>query len=145
MKVKEGQTGKKIYKKVEKGQDLRNNIRKTFWIKDGILFGRFRSTSTVKMDMIKRNNIERLSLCKGKEYPTLFSYSNFGYNDKKVREFFINEGCEGMRALAIYVDSNMVKSFFSYFLDTTQFKLPAKIFTNKQEAIEWLKKHRISN
>jgi hypothetical protein len=110
----------------------------TYEIRDGILYSVFIKNVLIDMPAAEIIVNERLELCNGKNYPTLFEYDNFEYADKEVRNYMNTEGIRGMSAGAIVTKSLTVKTFFNFYVAVSKPAIPAKVFTDREKAIAWL-------
>jgi hypothetical protein len=59
---------------------------------------------------------------------------------KEAREFLGGEmGIKGIKSAAIMTNSPLSKTIANFFLLINKPKVPTKMFTNKKEAVKWLK------
>lgn len=84
----------------------------------------------------------RLELTHNQSYPVLTRMKSLKDSTKEARDYLASaEGCNGMLANAIYVESvleNMIATFF-VFLNKPQ--CPTRIFNNEAKARVWLRKY----
>ena len=107
-------------------------------IKNGILFTTLIQEIIIDMAAAEVIVRERLELCDGKNYPSLFEFDKFKHADKKVRNYMNTEGLKGIKAGAILTTSLMVKTFMNFYLDISKPDIPAKVFSDREKAITWL-------
>ena len=107
-------------------------------IKDKILYFTYTNKGLMDMNIAETIVKERLKLCNGKDYPTLFKYDDFEYANRDVRNYMRSEGLKGINAGAILAKSSATKTFFSFYLAVSNLNIPAKVFTKEKDAIAWL-------
>ena len=126
----------KLKEKTFENNDLR------FWIEEGIIFVEF-LTSKVTLDIVKMSVRERLTRAEDKEYPIFFDSRNITYFEKDARRYSSSEeGLKNLKAGAFLIDSKAHEIIGNFFLAFNKPKIPTKLFTNKEKAIEWLKQYR---
>ena len=81
---------------------------------------------------------DRLAYAGGQSYPSLFDITHIKHSTKEARDYFANEGNEGVVASAIIVSSPMLKMAANFYIKVNQPKNPTRMFTNRDEAIKWL-------
>ncbi len=59
--------------------------------------------------------------------------------EKEARDYLANEGSEGLSAVAILVTNSVAYMAFNFYVKLSKPKVPTKFFTDKDEAIAWLK------
>ena len=106
-------------------------------IENNIVIAKY--NENILLDFNKMNKFvkKRLEVQNGKEYPVLI-YLSLKKVTKEAREYANKEGLEGIKAGAFLVDSFMTKTIFNFFLSVYSPKVPTKLFTSKEEAINWL-------
>jgi len=108
-------------------------------IENGILFCDVDTNMRLDLEGAKAIVSKRLNVCNGKSYPTLFDYGMAKYANKEVRDFFTNQGACDLPAAAFYVDNFATRIFLDCYLAVYKPPMPTKIFSNKEQAVEWLK------
>lgn len=96
----------------------------------------------LKMNVEIAENIvdERLKYCKGRSYPILADARNLVSIDSKARKFYATEkSLEGVSAGAIYIDNYLVRMLGNVWHKIEKPKVPSRLFTDKEKALEWLK------
>ncbi len=96
--------------------------------------------SSIDITSAKKINISRLEIQKGKLQPMLSDIKFVRTVSKEARDFMASEeGCEGVLAAAILVDSPITRMIGNFFMSINKPLVPTKIFTDEAEAIKWLK------
>jgi hypothetical protein len=111
------------------------------WMEDNVLVMVYKKDSVIGIDAAKEIAAFCRNFTKGIPYPVL-SYIKFVKAiSKEARDFFASkEGCEGLTKGALMVDSGFSKIMGNLFLTVHKPIIPGKIFTDRKEAMEWLKK-----
>lgn len=95
--------------------------------------------SFIDLKIAKNAVSSRLSVTAGQNYPFLIRMKSIKESTKEARDFLSSEnGCEGISAGAILVESilgNMLATFFIYL---NKPRIPIKIFKDEAKAKEWL-------
>ena len=125
----------------QEAQTINGHDYMDYQIIDGIMVCELKQKVLIDMPIAIALVEARLETCDGKRYPTIFNYDNFNYAGKDVRDFMNTKGLEGMSAGAIFTNSFAVKTFFNFFLSVTKPLIPAKVFTDREKAINWLKQY----
>lgn len=94
-----------------------------------------------KIDLASAKTIlqERLEFTKGKSVPVLVIDSGLVSMDKNARDFLSsNEGIKGIRASALISTSIVNSMLVNFILKISRPELPVKVFTKRDEAMNWL-------
>jgi len=79
-------------------------------------------------------------LSEGKKFPVFIDAGDFVSIDEEVRSFSANKVANIYTlADAIAVDSLAQKLLANFYIKNDQPAVPSKVFTNKHEALQWLK------
>jgi hypothetical protein len=109
-------------------------------IENGILFIFAPNKFKFDLNAAKFITEKRLELCNGKSYPTLIDYGeNSRYASLEARKYFTDEGEENISAAAFIACSIATRAFISSYLMIHKPGMPAKVFSNREKAIKWLK------
>lgn len=112
------------------------------WFEDGIFCGRYK-VENVDLNVAKLATQERLTFIKGISYPCLADYTKVKSTTKDARDFFATEEASSlMESLAVLTDSNLGKVIVNFYLQISKPKFPTKLFTDREEALTWLKKFK---
>lgn len=109
-----------------------------FIIEEGCVVGTFQS-DFIDLSIAQKITEYRLKLQKGKEYPLLSNIKTVKNTTKQARDFMASkEGCEGVVAAAILIDSPIGSMIINFFIRVSKPLRPTKIFTIEEEAKTWL-------
>jgi hypothetical protein len=112
------------------------------YIEDGILIARY---LTKKIDLKTAKSIvsARKEFSKNKLYPGLADASKVTSVTREAREYLSSaEAIEGLLAGAILSDSSFNAFIANFFIKVTRPRIPARIFTDENKAIEWLQQFK---
>lgn len=113
-----------------------------FEIIDNILYVTYFSGNTIAIDTAKEIVKKRLEYCEGVSYPLLVIFEGIKAMDKQARDYSSKQGSEGVLAGALLTNSVYAEFFGNFFLRLTKPEIPAKLFTDKQEALKWLEQFK---
>lgn len=124
-----------------KGHGVVENDYVTLWIEDDILVILYKKDSVIGLDAAKEIMALIKNFTHGVPHLVLSYNKNIKTISKEAREFFATkEGCEGIIKGAIVVDSGFSKIIGNLFLSVNKPVVEGKLFSNREEAVEWLKK-----
>lgn len=112
-----------------------------FTIENETLFCSYKQNIVMDLNMAKRIVKDRMEFTKGKSYPILIDFTNLKSATKEARDY-MNDPNGGLMGLTkgAFLSNNVVTTvFINLYLKINKPTIPAKFFTNKQEAIKWLK------
>ena len=112
-----------------------------YWVEEDILFGEYKhvdvNSLAIAMECVK----DRLLLANGNSYPYLLDARKLRSINKEARDYFASEESEKcMVAGAILVDSSITTIIGNFFLKINKPSIPTRIFTDKEKALDWLRK-----
>lgn len=116
-----------------------------FEISSGILF--FTYKKGLKINLKTATAVVKLRLEKtgGQTFPALIDTGGVVAIDKKARDYFTTEKAqEGISAAALVCQSFYSNMLGNLFLNLTasRRKIPAKIFRNREKALNWLMQYK---
>jgi len=117
----------------------RTEIAEFWFTDDGIL-----NCNALPVDRTIKNIIESYALVEklggGKRLCLITGLSNTGVQNKKERDFAIEQLPKYYKAMAVISDSEFGKSIANIFLIIYNLPIPVKLFTKEEEAREWVAK-----
>jgi hypothetical protein len=111
------------------------------WIEDGILFSSYKEQVTIDKATAEKIVSDRMELTKGMPYYILIDFNQLKSVTKDARDY-MNSPEGGMKGLlgGAFVSNNVVASLFvNLYLKVNKPPIPARFFTSKSEAVQWLK------
>jgi hypothetical protein len=112
-----------------------------FNIEEEILFCSYRLNLAIDLQIAKRIVEDRIKFTEGKTYPILIDFSSMKSATKEARDYMNNAegGLKGLSGGAFLSNSIVTTMFINLYLRISKPAIPAKFFTNKREALNWLK------
>lgn len=126
-------------------ETFENNYVK-IWIEDDILYSNYQKNIIIDLDIAKKIIEDRVKFTKGKNYPILIDFTNLHSVTKEAREYMNSPegGLKGLLGGAFLSNSLVTTLFVNLYLKINQPTIPAKFFTKKEDAINWLKSLKMS-
>jgi hypothetical protein len=112
-----------------------------FSLEDGILFCSYKQHLEINLATATRIIEDRVAFTEGQLYPIMIDFSNLKLVTKEARDY-MNSAEGGLKGLicGAFLSKNVVATLFvNLYLKVSHPAIPAKFFTNKAEALEWLK------
>ncbi len=119
-----------------------SNEYATFWIDDGILFFIYHPAIRIDIKAAEKVVADRLKIQAEKEYPVLCDTRGISDTDKAARDFLAKEGSLLTSAVAFLVNPPISQAITDFYIRTNKPVTPTKIFTEKYEALKFLKTYR---
>lgn len=113
-------------------------------IHEGIVFGRYPKDLYINLDIAKQLVAERLILQNGKSYPAVIHLNGMRMASKEARAYMAKEGVTGITMGAFVVGSSIERVILNFFLTLEKPPVPAKAFTNEEDAVKWIKENRVA-
>jgi len=115
-----------------------------FSIEDEILHCSYKQQLEIDIETARRIIKDRVEFTEGKMYPILIDFSNMKAATKEARDYMNSPegGLKGLIGGAFLSKSVMATLFINLYIKVSNPAIPARFFTNKEEAISWLKKIR---
>ncbi len=95
--------------------------------------------SAIDINIAKDGVQCRLSVIGGNSYPILINIKSVKTVSKEARDYLAGkEGCKGVVAAAILIDSVVGSMIGNFFMRVNKPLVPTRIFTDELEATKWL-------
>lgn len=108
------------------------------WIEEGILHVVV-LTDSFTLDLAEECVRERMRITQGKSYPMLSDSRNVVNFEKEARKYLaLNDNVANLNAGAILIKNQLQKILGNFFLLINKPDVPARLFTDKEEALAWL-------
>lgn len=108
-------------------------------LKDDIMYCKFADELKLNLRIARLVVAERMRISQGKKYPCIFDLRGLSSVTRDARHYLATEGSNLVIAGALLVKSNISKTIGNIFLTLNKPKVPAKIFTDRQSALKWVK------
>jgi hypothetical protein len=116
-----------------------------FKIEDDILFCSYKPHIVIDLDIAKRIIRDRIAFAGDELYPILIDFSNMKSVTKEARDYMNSPqgGLQGLLGGAFLSNSVVATLFINLYLKINNPPIPARFFTNKADALIWLKKIKV--
>ena len=106
-----------------------------------ILRGEFAEKLEIDVEIARQCVSERIKFSEGKSHLCLFNMKGIKSVTKEARDSLGKEGVELIKAGALLINSPLTKMLGNIFLTLNKPKVPTKLFTDEEEAKEWLRQY----
>jgi hypothetical protein len=114
----------------------------TICIEDGIIRHTY-SKNPIKIDLAKQLVKDRLTVCNGVIRPALIDIRNMSTIDKESRQYLASqEAVTFLSATALLAENFLTKITGNIFMTFEKHLVPTKLFTDENEALEWLQQFK---
>ncbi len=115
-----------------------------FEIKDDILYVTYLPGGAINLEIAKEIVKTRLEYTENKSYPILVIDNGVVSMNKEARDYSSDKdgGLKGVLAGALLLKSVYSEFLGNFFLRITKPAIPAKVFTDKAKALEWLEQFK---
>ena len=115
-------------------------------IENDIIFFKYKPSIEIDIDMAKDLVQKRLDYTDGQAVYTLIDFTNVKSVTKEARDYMNSPdgGLKGILGGAFLSNSVVATLFINLYLKVSSPSIPAKFFTNINDAISWLKKTKAS-
>jgi len=97
------------------------------------------------LDVAKQFLAERLSFANGKSYAMIFDCSNIQSFNMDAQKFDASdEALQGVTFMAVIIKSKIQQLLGNIYMMMQKPKIPTKLFSNKEDCEEWIKKQKHS-
>src|ERR1700751_1086967 len=118
---------------------------KAYWTwmgNDGIVRTKVKPLAEVTLAEAVENSKAVNSFYKEKKYPLLIDSRNIKSITKEARDHFSIQNREtSITSFAVIIDSPLSRIIGNFFMGLNKPSVPAKLFNNENEAINWLKQY----
>src|SRR5687767_10250858 len=119
----------------------------TFWkLEEDIIFFKYAPLIEIDINMARELVQKRLDYTDGKSVYTLIDFMNVKSVTKEARDYMNSPegGLKGILGGAFLSNSVVATLFVNLYLKVSNPSIPAKFFTNREDAVNWLRKTRTS-
>ena len=114
----------------------------SMWIEDDILFSNYKKQLVIDIEVAKQIVRDRIAFTEGKPYLIMIDFTHLKSVTKDARDYMNNPegGLKGLLGGAFLSNNIVATLFVNLFLKVSNPSIPARFFTKKADALEWLKK-----
>lgn len=118
-----------------------------FWIENGIIMNVYKpNLEKITIDVAKEIVRDRLQVSNGVTMPVMIDLTNAFTIDKASRRYFsMGDAMKYLSASAILVRNEITKLGGNIYIRIDKPKIPTKLFTEQDKAIEWLNQFKFMN
>ena len=110
-----------------------------FWISESILFFEYKPDVVIDLVAAQRIVADRIQMQKEKAYPVLCDIRGIADSDKAARDYLAQHGSVLAKAVSILGHQSVSILMISFYLKISKPQVPTRIFTDKSDALEFLK------
>lgn len=116
------------------------------WFESGIVHIVYKAGCVLNITNIKPIVQDRIKVSNGKVSPILIDLRNLVTSDNATRAYLATPEAEKyLNSGAMLITNEIQKLLMNLYLKIDVPKLPAKVFTNKEKALEWLERFKFHN
>jgi hypothetical protein len=129
-------------------RDFKEYKTVSFWKEkdEDIVFFKYAPQLEINIDTAKEIVESRLEYTKGEQVYTLIDFTNVKLVTKEGRDYMNNSegGLKGILGGAFLSNSLVTTLFINLYLSINKPSVPAKFFTKKEEALNWLQELKVT-
>lgn len=126
-------------------RELEDDLLRIWLGSDGILYSEFKQEVTLDVPVSQQCINLRHEISAGEHQYWLYDFKYIKKMPSEGKEYADRYGQDYLHAAAALVHNHIQKYIVNIFIAIKKPKVPFRAFTNKQEAIEWLLKHKKAN
>lgn len=115
------------------------NQNARFWIDEGILFFEYKPNTTINLEVARRVVADRVAFQNERQLPVFCDMRGIISTDKAGRDFLAKSGSLLATAVALIVSEKVSMTLSAFYLEINKPSVPTQIFTDEQEALEYLR------
>lgn len=123
--------------------DFYENAYAQFWVKDAILFFKYKSNITLDLTVAKQVVADRIYFQNENVYPVLCDVRGILNSDKAGRDYVAHSGSLLTSAVGILVHEKVLYTMSSFYLEISKPSVPTQIFTDENDALTYLNQFKI--
>ena len=109
-------------------------------LEDGILYVDF-FIEHGTYDVVDRSIKKKIEMLRGRSFPVVSDMRNVKTSTRESRQRMSEpDAAIGVKAVAVIINSRIQKVMFNFFSAINKRPAPAKVFSNKEEAVNWAQK-----
>jgi hypothetical protein len=122
--------------------DYYENEYAQFWIKDGILFFKYKQSIVIDLSIAHQIVADRIQMQNEKSYPVLCDIRGVVDSDKAARDYLAQSGSVLSKAVGIVTNQSVSVIMTSFYLKISKPSVPTKIFTDESSALVFLETYK---
>ena len=125
--------------------DFYENDYAQFWIKDGILFFKYKPNTTIDLKVAKLVVSDRIHFQDEKSYPVFCDARGIVTTEKAGRDYLAQSGSILTQAVGLVVYEKVLLTISTFYLEINKPSVPTQIFTKESDALDYLKPFILKN
>ncbi len=126
-------------------REFEDDLHKIWLDSDGILYSEFKKEVILNVAISQSVINSRHKISAGEKQYWLYNFKNIKSMPSEGKEYADRYGQDFLYAAAALVHNHLQKYIVNIFISIKKPKVPFRAFTNKQEAKDWLLKHKQAN
>jgi hypothetical protein len=126
-------------------KELEDDLSKLWIDKDGILYSIFKKEIEINVPICKQIIALRHEISAGEKQYWLYDFNNLKSMPSEGKAYADKYGQDFLHATAALVHNHLQKYIVNIFIAIKKPHVPFRAFTNRQEAKNWLLKHKKAN
>ena len=120
------------------------NEHTEMWLEDDIIHVVYKPhLKSIDMEVAQKMVSNRLKISNGISRPIFIDTSNAKEINKEAEEHMATgDAMKYLNATALLVHNRVSKLVANFYISISRPKIPTKVFTDKQKALEWLKHYK---
>lgn len=119
--------------------DFYENDYAQFWIKEGILFFKYKSKTFIDIKVAQLVVTDRIQFQRERTFPVLCDIRGVIGTDKAGRDFLAQSGSILTYAVALVAYEKLLLTISTFYLQVSKPSVPTQIFTTEAAALNYLK------
>lgn len=119
--------------------DFYENDYAQFWIKEGILFFKYKSKTFIDLKVAQLVVTSRIHFQRERTFPVLCDIRGVVGTDKAGRDFLAQSGSVLTHAVALVAHEKVLLTISTFYLQVSKPSIPTQIFTTEAAALNYLK------
>ena len=116
------------------------------WFENGVVHILYKPGCVLNINNIKLIVEDRITVSNGKTSPILIDLRNLVSSDNATRSYLATPEAERyLCAGAMIINNELQKLLMNLYLKIDKPNLPARVFTSKEKALEWLEQFKYFN
>jgi hypothetical protein len=112
-----------------------------FWIRNGILFFKYKSNVVIDLAAAQRIVADRIQLQNEKDYPIFCDTRGIITIDKAARDYLAQSGSVLTKAVGLLGSQNVSLTITSFYLRISKPQVPTAIFIDEEAALAFLESY----
>lgn len=121
--------------------DFYENEYARFWVENEILLFEYKPNIILDLNVAKKVVADRIYFQKEKSYPVVCDIRGVIDTDKAGRDYLAQSGSLFTKAVGLIVHQKVSITISNFYLQISKPAVPTKLFTNREDAILFLKNY----